>query len=373
MLKDQDFIKKTFTLAKKGLGSVSPNPLVGALIVKDGRIIGEGYHKTPGTHHAEVNAILNAKESVAGGTLYCNLEPCCHTKKRTPPCTDFIISKNIKKVIFANLDPNPLVSGKGMKKLQDAGVIVHEGILKERGEKLNEVFFKYISTGIPFVHVKLAQTLDGKLATQTGDSKWITDQQARTQAHKLRLSYDGVLVGRKTLNADDPRLDIRMGWDTGGKVPFRIIVGHPGKMKKNSRIFNDNLGAKTLIVTGKEKWKQTKDKTFFKLRGIEVLTVREVNGNLDLREALMSLGMFGITSILVEGGQKIVSSFIEQKLFDKMTIFIAPKILGRGQGVYDRCVTSISEAISFSDINFTTIGDQIVFEGYSKENSCLQG
>ncbi|RLA65720.1 MAG: bifunctional diaminohydroxyphosphoribosylaminopyrimidine deaminase/5-amino-6-(5-phosphoribosylamino)uracil reductase RibD [Epsilonproteobacteria bacterium] len=366
MLTDQDYIQKTLQLATRGVGFVSPNPLVGAVIVKDGKIIGEGYHQKSGENHAEVNAIANATEDVAGATLYCNLEPCCHTKKRTPPCTELIIAKKLKKVVIANLDPNPLVSGKGIEKLKNAGIETTSGVLEKEGRKLNEIFFKYISTGIPFIHLKMAQTLDGKLATSTGDSKWITDEKARAQGHQLRLKYDGVLVGRKTLNKDNPYLNIRMGVDAGDKIPFRVILGNPSKMKLKSHVFTDEYPEKTIVVTGNKVWKtiENKRKVFFKDKGIEVITVNETAKGLDLREVLMNLGFLGITSILVEGGEKIITSFINQNIYDKITVFIAPKIFGS--------IKMASDAIEFRDISIKNLSDQMVFEAYPKEASCSQ-
>jgi len=366
MLKDQEYIQKTLNLAKKGVGFVSPNPLVGAVVVKDGKIIGEGYHQRSGEAHAEVNAIKNSSEDVAGATLYSNLEPCCHSKKRTPPCTDLIIEKKLKRVVVANLDPNPLVSGKGMEKLAEAGIETTSGICEIEGLKLNEVFFKYITTGIPFVHLKMAQTLDGKLATSTGDSKWITDENARAEGHQLRKKYDAVLVGRKTLNKDNPHLNIRMGVDAGDKVPYRIILGNPSKMKKGSHIFNDDHSEKTIIVTGIETWKTTENKVkeFFAGKGIEVITVKETEQGLDLNETVMTLGLQGITSILVEGGKKIISGFMEQNLYDKMTVFIAPKFFGN--------VKKAKDATLFRDINIKTLSNQMVFEAYPLEAPCSQ-
>lgn len=375
MPKDAAYIKKTFDLAKKGLGFVSPNPMVGAILVKNGKIIGSGYHKKAGTAHAEVNAILSATEDVAGSTLYCNLEPCCHHKKRTGPCADLIIEKKIAQVVVSNIDPNPQVSGKGIEKLRSAGVKVKFGVLEEEGRSLNEIFFKYIGTGFPFVHLKVAQTLDGKLSTSIGDSKWITDEAARKSAHQLRLKYDAVLVGRKTLNSDDPQLSIRMKVGAKGKVPYRVVLGNPQKMKLQSVIFNDKFPEKTIVVTTKSDWDKctTKVTSFFEKRNIEVLKVSSFKGGINLREALMDLGLLGITSILVEGGRSVISSFINQKLFDRFTIFIAPKLLGNGQNIFEnKDIKKIADAIEFESVKFKTLNDQVVFEGYPKERPCLQ-
>lgn len=375
MLKDADYIKKTFDLAKKGLGFVSPNPLVGAILVKNGKIIGTGYHKKAGTAHAEVNAISSATEDVAGSTLYCNLEPCCHHKKRTGPCADLIIEKKISEVVISNIDPNPQVSGKGIEKLRNAGIKVKFGVLEKEGKNLNEIFFKYIETGFPFVHLKVAQTLDGKLCTSVGDSKWITDEAARKSAHQLRLKYDAVLVGRRTLNNDDPKLSIRMRVGAKGKVPFRVVLGNPQKMKLSSIVFNDEFPSKTILVTTKSDWAKCSPKvvSFFEKRNIEVLKVSSFKGGINLREALMDLGLLGITSILVEGGRSVISSFINQKIFDKFTIYIAPKLLGNGQNIFEnKDIKKIADAIEFDEVKFKTLNNQVVFEGHPKERPCLQ-
>ncbi len=375
MLKDNDYIKKTFELAKKGLGFVSPNPLVGAIIVKNGKIIGSGFHQKAGTAHAEVNAILSATEDVAGSTLYCNLEPCCHHKKRTGPCADLIIEKKISEVVVSNIDPNPQVSGKGIEKLRSAGIKVKFGVLEKEGRRLNEIFFKYIGSGLPFVHLKVAQTLDGKLSTSIGDSKWITDEAARKSAHQLRLKYDAVLVGRKTLNSDDPKLSIRMKVGSKGKIPYRVVLGNPKKMKLESAIFNDEFPERTLVVTSKSDWDKCSEKTksFFERRKILILKVSTFKDGLDLREALMDLGMQGITSILVEGGRSVISSFINQNLFDRLTVYIAPKLLGNGQNIFEnKDIKKIADAIEFNDVKFKTLNNQVVFEGYPKERPCLQ-
>ena len=228
------FMREALSLARRGLGTTSPNPMVGAVVVRAGEIIGRGFHQKAGEPHAEPNAINDCEiNDLSECELYVTLEPCCHTNKRTPPCTSLIIEKGIRKVHVATLDPNPSVSGKGVEVLESVGVQVSVGLLEKEAAALNEVFNKTILSNLPYVHLKLAQTLDGKLATLSGDSKWITDESARTRVHELRLKYDAVMVGRNTLNNDDPSLDIRMGIDAKDKVPFRIILGNPEKFKNN--------------------------------------------------------------------------------------------------------------------------------------------
>ncbi|MBT3584630.1 MAG: bifunctional diaminohydroxyphosphoribosylaminopyrimidine deaminase/5-amino-6-(5-phosphoribosylamino)uracil reductase RibD [Halobacteriovoraceae bacterium] len=374
------FMKRCFELAQKGLGTVAPNPMVGSVIVMDDLIIGRGYHKVYGGAHAEVNAITNAKENgyeVTGATLYINLEPCCHTDKQTPPCTDLIIKSGIKKVVIANLDPNPKVSGHGVELLRLAGIEVLTGLMEERGKILNEVFFKYISTGLPFVHLKAAQTLDGRIATETGDSKWISNEKARTLVHRMRLRYDAVCVGRNTLNRDNPQLNIRMGIQSKGKIPFRVVVGDPEEIDKNATILSDNP-EKTVIVTANKNWEEASPETrrFFMARPFRIITVSDFgNAKIAMEEALQKLGEMGISSILVEGGSYLFSSFIDQKLYDKITFFIAPKIIGNGEAAYKNTkLLNISDALEFDKVKYTSIDDQIMFEAYRPipEGLCLQ-
>lgn len=330
---DEIYIKRCFELAVLGTGLASPNPLVGAVVVKNEKIIGEGFHRKYGSAHAEPDALSNCTEDVSGATLYCNLEPCCHLKKQTPPCTELIIKRGLKRVVISNLDPNPEVAGKGVKALREAGIEVDIGLLQEEGEKLNQVFFHWMKTGMPFIHLKWAQTLDGKIATISGDSKWISDEHARKEVHQMRLKYDGILVGRETLNQDNPRLDIRHV-DAKGKTPWKIIVGDVEKMDKSSQVMK-NADGKSLFV-GKvqddsESWKNL----------------------------FQNLAKEKISSVLVEGGGKTLSALLKHELFDLVTVYIAPKILGAGRSYCDQEVEKIEQSLKLKIISTQKVGDQI--------------
>lgn len=364
---DEQYIKLCFKLALKGMGKVSPNPLVGSVIVQDNIIIGEGYHEYFGGPHAEPNAISSSVESVEGATLYCNLEPCCHTKKQTPPCTNKIIESKIKRVVISNLDPNPMVAGNGVKKLREAGIAVTVGVLEEEGKELNEVFFKYIQTKLPFVHIKLAQTLDGKIATSTGDSKWISNESARIRVHQWRLKYDAVLVGKNTLVNDDPTLNIRMGVDPKGKVPFRIILGSIDKLDLNYKIFQDDFSSRTIVVTSNESYEKCslENINFYKEKNIKIILVKRRDGVFDLEDLLLKLGTLKITSILIEGGQAVISSFINQGQYDKLSLFICPKLIGNGISYYkNENNLLMKDAVEFSKSSFESLDGQIVYHAY---------
>ncbi len=248
MMKEQ-YMRLAINLAKKGMGKTSPNPLVGAVVVKNDEIVGKGYHKRSGEPHAETNALKACGNKAKNATLYVNLEPCCHHGK-TPPCTDIIIKSGIKKLVCAALDPNPQVNGRGISILREGGVEVDLGILEKEAEKLNEVYLKFITTGLPFVMLKVAQTLDGKIATKLGNSKWITQEDSRRFVHSLRASVDAVLVGANTVKRDDPELTVH---SAKGENPIRIILDSTGKISKNSKVIKGSKNGKTIIATANHK------------------------------------------------------------------------------------------------------------------------
>ncbi len=326
-MNDESYIQLTLELAKKGLGNVSPNPLVGAVIIKNDKIIGAGFHEKFGSNHAEVNAILNAKESVEDSTLIVNLEPCSHFGK-TPPCVDKIIESKIKKVIIGSVDPNPLVAGNGIKKLKEAGIEVKFGVLQNECEELNKFFFKYISKGIPYITIKIAQTIDARIADKKYNSKWITSAESRTFVHSLRAQYDAVLVGKNTILKDDPILTVR---HVEGRSAIRIIVDSNLSLSTNHQIFNSvNLGEIIVITTKKSEVKEKKLKKLNDL-GVKILFCKaNSNGKVSLPNAMKKLAKENITSILVEGGSKIFSSFVSEKLFDELIVFVGPKLIGDG-------------------------------------------
>lgn len=360
--KDEFYLARCLQLALKGKGYVSPNPMVGCVIVKDNKIIGEGYHARYGEEHAEVNAIKNATESVEGATLYVNLEPCIHYGK-TPPCVDLIIESKIKKVVIGTIDPNPLVNGKGIEKLKKAGIEVKVGVLENESKKLNEAFFKYITQKIPFVALKIAQTIDAKIADPEGNSKWITCEQSLHFVHQLRSEYDAVLIGSRTAKLDNPNLTVRL---VEGRNPYRVILDSALSLPLELNVFSDKFTDKTIVFTSSDALKTKKDKVE-KLNslGIDVLTVKSRRRKLDLKDVLEKLGEKGIISVLVEGGGKIFTEFIKQKLADKVYIFIAPKILGKGiASIGDVGIRSIREIINLKEISIQNFGDDVMITGY---------
>ena len=324
---DRKMMRRCFQLARKGRARVHPNPMVGAVIVKNGRIIGEGYHHYFGGPHAEVDAFKNAKEDVSGATLYCNLEPCCHTNKKTPPCTPLIISKKIKRVVVSNIDPNPDVSGKGLQQLREAGIEVRSGLLQEEGAELNRYFFTNMHRQRSYVTVKVAQSLDGFIARQRNRQLWLTGPRAMRYVHRLRSFHDAVLVGGGTIRADNPQLTVR---EVPGNNPLRIILSSTLNLPLNAWVFNDMFKSKTLIVT----WPSAPAEKVQRLRdaGIRIFFLPEnENGSPWLENLLTALWReFKVGSLLVEGGQKIFSLFWDLQLWDEWIVLQAPHVLIRG-------------------------------------------
>ena len=323
---DKKYIEQCFNIAYKGKGRVSSNPLVGAILVKNGKIIGQGYHKKFGAEHAEVNAIKNATQNVADATLYCNLEPCCHTNKKTPPCVPLIIQKKIKRVVISNLDPNDEVDGKGVEQLREAGIEVISGILEDEGKELNKFYFKYVTKNLPYVTLKVAQSIDGKISEAKNKQTWLTGKESIKYVHKLRSEYDAVLVGANTVKVDNPLLTVR---DVKGRNPIRIVIDGKLRIPLNSNILNNNDPDKTWIFTSnnsnQRKLKQLANK------GAKVFSVKTAaNGRINLKSVLKVIAKNRINSVLVEGGQKIFSQFLSQNLFDEIIVLQSPKILGKG-------------------------------------------
>ncbi|WP_080146939.1 bifunctional diaminohydroxyphosphoribosylaminopyrimidine deaminase/5-amino-6-(5-phosphoribosylamino)uracil reductase RibD [Marinilactibacillus piezotolerans] len=358
---DKKYMNIALVLAEKGKGFTAPNPLVGAVIIKNEKVIGQGYHQKAGGPHAEVHAINNVAESVEGATMYVTLEPCSHYGK-TPPCVDLIIKKKIKRVVVAATDPNPLVSGRGLKKLKEAGIEVTTGVLEQESNHLNEVFNKYITTGFPFVVMKYAMTLDGKIATETGDSKWISSKAARNHAHLLRGYLTGIMVGIDTVLKDDPQLTCRV---PGYLNPTRIVLDSRLRIPEQANLLKDQDHAPTIILTTK---KASSEKTkILESRNIEVLTVPELDGRIDLKQAMNVLGERGIDSILLEGGGTLNGAALEAGIVDKVNLYVAPKLIAgemaispvRGQGV-----DNISETFNINKINYQSLGKDLLIEGY---------
>ncbi|NQU83781.1 MAG: bifunctional diaminohydroxyphosphoribosylaminopyrimidine deaminase/5-amino-6-(5-phosphoribosylamino)uracil reductase RibD [Parcubacteria group bacterium] len=314
---------KTIKLAKKGIGHTSPNPLVGAIIVKNNKIIGQGYHKKAGDDHAEIAALKKTGKKARGATMYINLEPCCHFGK-TPPCTKAIISAGIKEIHIAMLDPNSKVCGKGKKELEKADIKVIVGEERDKAKKLNEIFCKYIKNNVPFVLAKWAMSLDGKIATHTGDSKWITNKKSRSLVQELRQKYDAILVGVNTVLKDNPRLTARAKTSRPSN-PIRIIVDSAGRTPLTANVLK-NKQAKTIIATT-EKISKKREELYVKL-GAQVIKIKSKNKRVNLKELIKKLGKLEITSILIEGGGEILASAVSEKIIDKAYIFIGNKIIG---------------------------------------------
>ncbi len=358
------YIALALELAEKGRGRTSPNPMVGAVVVKDGRIIGRGFHAKAGGPHAEVVALQEAGDEARGATVYVSLEPCSHYG-RTPPCVDRIIEAGISKVVVAMLDPNPLVAGRGIEKLRAAGIETEVGVLEKRAKRLNEVFIKYITTELPFVLIKMAMTLDGKSATITGDSRWISGEGSRAYVHHLRDEFDAVMVGIGTVLKDDPRLTARLP-EGGGKDPIRIIVDSRGRIPLTAKVLNLDSPAKTMIAVTK---KAPQDKVEqLRGKGIEVLVLPAVRDDkVDLRELLRELGKREIASVLVEGGGNLNWSLLDAGLVDKIVFFIAPKIVGGDKAptpVEGMGIRRMTEALLLDEVEVTICGEDIEIIGY---------
>lgn len=324
---DKEYMLRAIELAELGRGFTNPNPVVGAVIVKEDKIIGEGYHARYGELHAERKAIANLMEPAEGATLYVTLEPCCHYGK-TPPCTEAILEHHIKRVVIGSRDPNSKVAGKGAKILRDAGVIVEEDFLREECDALNKVFFHYITTKLPYVVMKYAMTADGKIATKTGESKWITGEKARMQVQKLRHQYMGVMVGIETVLSDDPMLNVRVeGW----KSPVRIICDSKLRIPLDSKIYQTAKNIPTIIACAYHEPidKKTGEKIMaLEKQGIEVRNLPGKEGRVDLRKLMEFLGGKGIDSILLEGGGSLNESALRAGIVKEAKVFLAPKIFG---------------------------------------------
>jgi diaminohydroxyphosphoribosylaminopyrimidine deaminase/5-amino-6-(5-phosphoribosylamino)uracil reductase len=359
MNNDEHFMHMALQLARKGMGYVSPNPQVGAVIVKDGRIIGAGYHKRYGDRHAEVNALRNAREDITGATLYVTLEPCCHEGK-TPPCVDSIVRNKIARVVIGAVDPNPLVCSEGINYLRSRGLAVETGVLESQCRRMNETFFHYMETGRPFITIKYAQTLDGRIATLTGNSQWISSAKARKYTHQLRAWHDAVLVGAGTVIKDNPELTVRL---VRGRNPLRIIVDANLRIPLEAKILQNVAQAKTIIATTKDKASALSKK--IAKTGAEIMTVAaDKNGNVDLAKLFKALALRGISSVLVEGGAQIITSVLKGNLADRLMMIIAPKIIGKGiEAIGDLQIRNMESAKILSIQKVKKIGPDILIDG----------
>ena len=362
---DEKFMLEAIALARSQMGKTSPDPMVGAVIVKNRRIISRGYHAEQSTPHAEAFAIKKAGNQAKGATLYLNLEPCCHYGYN-PPCTHTIIKSGIKKVVAAMRDPNPLVSGKGFKELRDAGIKVTVGVLEKEANELNEAFIKFITTNLPFVILKSAMTLDGKIATVTKESKYITCKQSRQFVHVLRTYVDAVMTGVATVKRDDPYLTVR---DIGNaeiekRNPKKIILDTYAEIPLNSNILK-NEPERTMVVVGKDAPKKKLDK--IRRAGAVVHTAAAKGRQIDLKKMMIELGENKITSIMIESGGTLAASALREGIVDKVLFFIAPKIIGGKAAitpVEGPGVRKLTQAINLKNVEFKRFGDDILIEGY---------
>ena len=357
---DEKYMRLAKQLAGNAIGRTSPNPLVGAVIVKDNRVVGCGWHRKAGTPHAEVHALNQAGELAQGADVYVTLEPCAHYGK-TPPCAKALVEAKVKNVYGGLLDVNPKVAGKGFKILEDAGIHVEYGFLQDELRKQNEVFFKWIEHKKPFVVLKAAMTLDGKIATATGQSKWITNETSRAYGYKLRDIYDGIMVGINTVIEDNPMLTSRVD---GGKNPIRIVVDSSLKIDINANVVQDK-SAKTIVATTD---KANKDKILkLQAQDVDVIVVdKDENDKVDIEKLLDILGQQNICSILVEGGATLSGSFVAKKLVDKVYFFIAPKIIGGKEAktpVAGTGILNLQEALALKDIQIEKLEEDILIIG----------
>ena len=355
MISHKKYMDLTLKLAERGRGYVSPNPLVGCIIVKRGKIVGRGYHKKYGESHAEINALKAAGKKANNATMYINIEPCSHWGK-TSPCTEKIVEAGIREVVVGMEDPNPLVDG--YKELKFRGLKTRIGILRDKAKKINESYIKYMKTKKPFIILKLAMSLDGKIATSSGDSKYITSVDARKYVHQLRNDVDAIMVGINTILRDDPILDSRL---VHGKNPTKVIVDSTLKISERSKVFKDP--SKVIIATTKKAPKIKVDKLHQK--GATVLVLNSKKGLVDLIELVKELGKSEIASVMIEGGAELSGNAIKEGIVDKLFIFTAPKLIGNGLGpIKNLGIKKVNKAIKLKDITTKKIGKDILVEGY---------
>lgn len=364
----EKFMRLALRLAKKATGFTNPNPLVGAVVVKGGKVIGQGYHRRAGLAHAEALALDRAGGAARGGSLYVTLEPCCHFG-RTTPCVDKIKACGIKEVIFALSDPNPLNNGKGAHSLRRQGIKVISGILEKEAGEINQVFIKYITERLPFVTIKVAQSLDGKIATSDGDSRWISSPSSRKFVHRLRRQVDAVMVGVNTVLRDDPLLSCRLQGHLYKKQPKKVIVDSRLRLHPDLKIFSPRSPAQVIIAT--TRFAPKHKLLSFKDTGAQVIVVRDKEERVNPRDLLRKLAKQGLAHILIEGGGELVASFLKMRLADRMIIFVSSKIIGGRDAptaVEGEGVKRIKQAIRLRDMRLKRIGTDLVIEGRLETN-----
>ena len=359
---DEKYMRMALCLAEKARGRTSPNPMVGAVVVKNGHVVSRGYHRKAGEPHAEAIALKRAGSAAKGATLYVTLEPCSHTNKRTPPCTPLVIQSGVKRVVIAMIDPNPRVSGGGIKTIRKSGIKLVTGVLEAEARKLNEAFIKHVTTKTPFVTLKIAQTLDGKIATASGESKWITGEEAREAGRTLRDINDAILVGINTVLKDNPSLTARI---PGGRDPIRVIVDSRLRIPLNAKVLIQKSQAKTMVATlsnvPESKIKKLQD------IGAEVLTIKSALGRVDLQDLMKKLGKKDIMNVLIEGGAELNASALKSSIVDKIVMFIAPTIMtGKDSlcSIGGISPKKIGHAIKLRNVTSCFVGQDLMLEGY---------
>jgi diaminohydroxyphosphoribosylaminopyrimidine deaminase/5-amino-6-(5-phosphoribosylamino)uracil reductase len=369
-----DFMSGALTLARLALGYTSPNPAVGAVVVKDGVVVGMGHTQPPGSWHAEVMALQQAGPKAYGGTMYVTLEPCCHYGK-TPPCTESIVNSGIGEIHIATMDPNPEVSGKGMIALENGGIKIITGEMEEEAIEVNEAYMKYITTGMPFVTAKFAMSLDGKIATRTGDSKWISGEEARRFVHNLRHSVDAVMVGVNTVIADDPHLTARFHSGKGGKSkiqPLRVIVDGKGRTPPDAQIFREPGNTVLAVMKPLD---VERGKTFVQL-GAEILEFQTRHGLVDVMELMRKMGEWELMHVLVEGGGALIGSLFDANLVDKIVVFIAPLVVGGVDAlpaVGGIGCSTVADSFNLKRMKLERFGDDVMISGYVSQSDTVEG
>ncbi len=362
---EEGFMRLALSLARKGRGMAHPNPLVGAVVVRDGRVVGRGFHRGPGTDHAEVAALRKAGEAARGATLFVTLEPCNH-HGRTPPCTEAIRKAQLKRVVIARRDPNPRVSGGGVENLKEAGIEVEEGLLEEHARELNRGWEKFISTGLPFVTLKVGMAADGRIATRTGKSRWITGERSRRRVHEMRRASDAVLTGVGTVIADDPELTVREVPLRGAKQPMRVVLD--SRLRIPPRAALTAGGPPTLILTTTDHDRRKAE--LLRGQGVRVEEVTSRSGRVCVESALRRLAEIGIVDVLVEAGTTLNSSLIEAGLVDRLCLFVAPKVIGGDRApcwVAGEGVDEIADSYEFEWDSAEKVGVDLLLTAYRKE------
>lgn len=361
------FMTLALRLAAKGQGKTSPNPMVGALVVKNGRIVGRGSHQGPGQPHAEILALNQAGPRARGATLYVTLEPCCHLRKRTPPCVPAVLQSGVRQVVVAMTDPNPMVKGRGIAALRRAGITVTMGMAQEEAAQLNRAYLHWVTTGRPYVILKAGMTLDGKVATAKGESRWITGPRARQDAHRLRSQVDAVVVGVGTILHDDPTLTARLSarpLKLASRQPLRVVLDSRLRTPPTATVCAKQDRAKTLIVTTSRASRSRRRP--FERAGVEVLSLSTKNGRVSLPALMTMLGKRGITSVLIEGGSTVNAAALREKLVNHVLLYLAPTLMG-GQDakavIGDRSPKRLAQALPLRHLTVRRIGKDLVVEG----------